>query len=369
MDIIKFNNPISSTKMEQAEVINGFKTKMWIERYLSEGEFTLTAPVSSGIREKLPIGSLISHINTTEIMIVENHEINDSQGNESEIIITGRGFETFFENRIVGSNKNFPVSGVLTEYILNADYTWNQAVILLNDHILASNLIDDDYAIPYVSVLSLISGSSVSIERAISRGTLYTRLLELLSIDNLGIKIIRPGVWSPLAPESPNIAIIIHTGVDRTNEVIFSYDTGEITSADYLWSNKKLKNAALITGKWVETVINPPEIEYNRRMIFIDASDIDEGYTEAPTGSDLTNVIAAMQQRGNEILSSQNNVILTKAEISREASKSIYRIDFDVGDLITVSGDYNEVSSMRISEYVEIEDETGESGYPTLTME
>lgn len=367
MDIFRLSNPFSSTKMEQGKIINGIRRKMWIERYQKEGEFTLSAPVDSGIRESLPIGSFISHMDSTELMIVENHEISDDQGNQSTITITGRGFETYFENRIVGSNKNFPTSGTVTDYLLAAGYTWNQAVQLINDHISASSLVDDNNAIPYVSVLSTVSGSGISIERPLRRGTLYDRLLELLEIDGLGIKIIRPGKWSPM-PNSPNVIVLIHVGVDRSNEVIFSYETGEIVSADYLWSNRKLKNSALITGKWVETVVNSPEVEYDRRMMYIDASDIDESYQIAPTGGALTAVVAAMQQRGNEILNAQNNIALTKAEASRESVKSVYREDFNVGDLITVSGDYNETSTMIVSEYVELEDENGRSGYPTLTM-
>lgn len=369
MDIFKFSNPTSPTKMERAEIINGLTSKMWIERYLREGEFTLTAPASSGIREKLPTGSFISHVNSTEIMIVENHEINDSQGNESIVTVTGRGFETYFENRVVGANKSFPVWGTLTDYNLPSGLIWDQAVLMISDHILAANLLDDNDALPYISVLSAVSASGSSVPRTVGRGNLYDKLMALLGIENVGIKVIRPGPWSPLAPGSPNVAVVMHLGVDRTDQVIFSYDTGEIQSADYLWSNKKFKNAALVTGKWVETSVLPVAVEYGRRWMFVSATDIDEGYTTVPSGASLTAVIAAMQQRGTEALASQNEIALTKAQVSKEAAKSIYRTDFDVGDIITVSGDYNEVSAMRVSEYVEIEDQTGESGYPTLTMD
>lgn len=368
MDVFRFHNPSSSTKMEQGEIISGLKSKMWVERYVKEGEFRFVANAAGDIRDKLPIGAFVSHVNSEEIMIVENHEISDQQGNEPEIVITGRGFETEFENRIVGSNRVFPISETPADYSLFADNTWDQAVLLINNHILASALYNDDDALPYISVSSSVVGSGISVLRKFQRGSLYDRLIELLSIENLGIKVIRPGVWSPISP-SPNVAIVIHVGNDRTTEVSFSYDTGEIVSADYLWSNKNLKNAALVTGKWVETVVEPAETGYERRMMYITASDIDDDFESAPTGGDLTTVVAAMQQRGAEILASQNNVALTKAEVSKETPRSLYRIDFEVGDIITVIGDYNEVSSMRISEYVEIEDETGESGYPTLSMD
>lgn len=368
MDIFRFENPIAPMLMQRGMIINGLTSKMWIERYALAGEFTLKAPASLGLRSLLPIGSFVSHVDTTEIMIVENHEINDKVGQESEIVVTGRGLETEFEQRIVGSNKAFPTSGATNEYALAVGYIHDQIVSLINNHILAADLVDSNNALPYVSVLTNVAAGGEDVARSLKRGDLYSAVQSLLTVGGLGIKVIRPGPWSPLAGGSPNTAILIHKGVDRSGEIIFSADTGEISSADYLWSNKKLKNAAMVVGRWVETAVVPGDIQYGRRWMLIDASDIDQNYAAAPIGVDLTNVVESMQQRGADILATQNNVALTKAEVAHNTNKAAYRKDFDVGDLITVNGSYNESSTMQISEYVEIEDETGGSGYPTLTV-
>ncbi|MET0787262.1 MAG: hypothetical protein ABWY25_11225 [Paenisporosarcina sp.] len=368
MDIFKFRNPTISTKMEQGEIINGLKTKMWVEKYRSPGEFKFVANSDVNIREKLPIGSFVSHVDSHEIMIVENHELTETKGRPTEVVITGRGFETFFDHRIVGSNKTFPTIDAGTEFYLGPDEVWNQAVWLILNHISPTYLIDDTNALLYTAILTDIVDVGTAVERTIKRGSLYDRLIELLDIEALGIKIIRPGSWSPLGPTDENTVVMIHQGSDLTQEVILSYDSGELESADYLWSNQKLKNAALITGKWVETWVSTVDADYNRRIMYIDASDIDNSFTVAPTGTDLDDVVFAMQQRGIDILLSQNDIALTKAEVSKEGSRFSYRTDFAVGDIVTVFGDYNETSYMRISEYVEIEDENGRSGYPTLTM-
>lgn len=368
MDIFKFHSPTSPMKLEQGEIINELKTKMWVERYRSEGEFKFVADVDTGMKEKLPIGSIISHVDTTEVMIVENHEIIDSKNKISEISITGRTFETFFENRIVGSNRTFPNPDVSVDYQLAAGTTWNQTVTMIKDHILQDNLLDDDNALPFVTVLSEITEAGTGFARTVKRGNLHQRLIDHLSIDDIGIRAIRPGPWSPLGASDPNLVISIHAGVDRTNEIIFSHGTGEIESADYLWSNKKLKNAALIVGRWVETWVDTSATGYDRRVMMIDASDIDGMFTEFPTGADYTNVLNAMAQRGFDILSSQISTALANAEVSQDSVKAVYRTDYNVGDFVTVHGDYNEVSIMRVTEYVEIEDENGRSGYPTLTM-
>lgn len=368
MDVFRFTNPTAPMKMEQGVLIKGLKSKMWVERYAEGGEFTFVADVKSDLKNQLPIGSFVSHVDTSEIMIVENHEITDKKDADSEIKVTGRGFETDFENRIVGSNKAYPTSGATVEFALVAGYLAAQIVTLIQQHILAVNLLDANDALPFTTVVNQVAAGGESVARSLKRGTLYTRMQELLAVQTLGIKVIRPGPWSPLGAADPNTCVAIHVGVNRTASIIFSHDTGEIDTADYLWSNKKDKNAAMVSGRWVETRVVGAETGHARRWMFVDASDLDNSLAAAPVGAALDAIVAQMQQRGSEVLATQNPIALTKAEVSKNASKATYRKDFDVGDLITVHGSYNDSTILRISEYVEIEDETGSSSYPTLTV-
>ncbi len=226
--------------------------------------------------------------------------------------------------------------------------------------------------IPYMVPLTFISGGHLA-RRYITRGSdLYAGMLDLLNKRKYGVKTIRPGPRSPfsLDPTDLSIAVLIHTGVNRVNELIFSYDTGEIVSADYLWSNKKKKNAAFVCGKWVQTqVLTAGEKEYDRRWMFVDAQNIDGDDDTAPTGDHLANVLDEMTKKGEEALANQNDISLIKAEPPKVGIKSVYRVDFDLGDTITVRGNYHESQVMRITEYVEIEDENGEQGYPTLAID
>lgn len=366
MDIFRFRtNPSTPTKLEFGEIINGLRSKMWVERYRENGEFEFVAPASSHIREKLPIGSLISHVDTEEVMVVETHSISESKGERSDIVVSGRSYETVLEQRVVGTNKYFP-NFPITDYVLAAANTWVQAVSLIKDHVDPAFTVDPFDDLPYVAVVHDISGvTGLALERSISRGDLYPRLLELLEVDNLGIKTIRP------SGGSPNTILAIHAGEDRTDEVMFSHDSGEIESADYLWSNKLLKNSALVTGRWVELRVDSlTDVEYKRRMMYVDAKDIDEQYDELPTDPTVLNSIYdKMKQRGQAALAAQRNIALTKTEVTQTGTRAKYRIDYDLGDLVTVHGDYHESTTRRVIEYVEIEDEQGMRSYPTLTAD
>lgn len=373
--------------MEHGKIISGFTSKMWIERYGKEGEFTLVAPVSSGMKDILPLGTFISHVDSTDIMIVENHEINDVAGSESIIKITGRGFETLFEQRIIGSNFSWTYDPVITpenvstypivNYPLGVGYTWNQAVDLIYAHVSPSKLPDSSDYLLYIETFTDVIKPGVSVYREIAIDSLYNALINLLKFDNLGIKVVRPGVWSPLAGITQlqaSTCINIHNGLDRTKDVVFSYDTGEIVTADYFWSNRTDKNAAFVVGTWMATrVVNPPIIGLDRRMMLVNAKDIDQAYKTDPAligdHALYNSLVLALQQRGRDALAAKKPLTLTKAGVSKQYTKAAYRKDFNVGDLIMVHGNYNEASPMRVTEYVELEDATGESSYPTLAKD
>lgn len=368
MDIFRFENPNSPTKMENGQIINGLQSKMWIERYRDAGEFTIKASVDSGARELLPIGSFISHTNTKEIMIVEDHEISDNDDKTSIITITGRGLETYFDNRIVGSNV---ASDAIffdnnKDYIIPSDYTWAQCIYIYNQHVDPLYIHDPDDAFPYLIFLSEVS-SGRTVQRKVPKGPLYQALLQLLEIDNLGLKIIRPDPSSPL--DKSYTRMVIHKGVDRRKSIVFSYPAGEVKNADYFWSNRNSKTAAHVMGTWIQKrVIEDGEL-YDRRMVLVDGSDIDQPLTSFPTGITRTNVEEALVDRGKDVISALRNIALTKVDTTNLVVKEKFRRDYDVGDLVSVNGNYNESALMRVSEYVEIEDENGEQGYPTLTVE
>lgn len=374
MDVIRFLTTTNLiTNLQQGKIVNNIKSKMWIERYRDAGEFRFEAPVDSGIRDDLPVGALISHTSSTELMEVQNHEIQERKGERPTIVITGKSYETFLTNRLVGINMDyFPTFDADAEYILADNETWIQAVDLINDHISSALQLDIDNSIYNVLVMHAIAGSTGSTsDRTYKKGTdLYKAVLDLLAVDDLGIKTIRPGPWSP-APASNSIFFLIHVGTDRSQSFMYSYDNGEIESADYLWTNLKFKNAAYVSGKWIETFVDlGGGGSADRRILHVDASDIDGVFADRPTNFlDLAvmNAKRRMERRGFDAIAAHNDIVLSKAEISKSVKQAAYRQDFDIGDIVAVQGDYNESAKMRVTEYVEIEDENGETGYPTLS--
>lgn len=373
MEVFKFNNPRHPMLMESGQLINGLTRKTWIERYGPAGEFTFVAPLRTGIRENLPIGSFVSHMDTREIMCVDNHEITARKNEEPEVTVTGSSFETIFDQRIVGGNKKLPSTDI-QDYHVEKGFFWHQLINLIRNHIDIRYLVDPDNEIPHVDVSQVVDQTGYvtlvpALDRLLARGTLYEHIQDFLKPDNLGIRSVRPVGDGT----SSNTLIQVHRGIDRTGEVIFRYDAGEIDDLDYLFSRKKLKNCALVTGTWVEIEIVGTETKEDRRWMHVSATDIDQDHESVPEGEALELVQIALWYRGMQALVEQINVALQRADISRNALKYQYRKDYDLGDLVSVGGGFvtkeTDHTHVRVIEHVETEDENGYASYPTLALD
>jgi len=413
MDFFKFTESnLGPTYLERGELIQGLKSSSWIERYRDPGEFTFEAPVKSDILNFLPLGSYVSHIDTLEVMVVENHEVNET--NNALVKVSGRSLETILEQRIVGAelDRTWPPVAPLADYALTSTHTYVQATMLIDHHI-GDSFYDgvsvdngmpgfkSSYTFSDLSVLhedpTYAGGWAASLPpgfvfessedpRTIKRTNVHAALMEILNIEDRGIKIVRSGPWGrggaysePLVGEYPGpwtedyygppTIFFIHNGRNRSHKVVFSHSAGDIKNADYLWSIKTKKNHAIVSGKWVEVVVTNDELatKDSRRTMWVDGSFLDNNFDVAPTGTNLTNIQVQMELLGLMKLSEQKDVSLMSVEVGT-GSNYLYRKDYDIGDIVRVDGNYGTNRFARVIEHVEIEDETGETNYPTLLL-
>lgn len=351
----------SLTELVEGEPINGYDSALWVERYQEPGEFKIEAKLSSGLKEFLPIGTFISHIRTRELMMVENHIIEEPKDEDPTIEISGRSLVAYLSHRIIGQNWA-ELNNDIPPYVIPANDTWEQIAFMIQDHIGDGSTFDTDDELPNVLVNHSCTGTGTVEERLVRYGDVLTRTLEVLKVDDVGLKILRP------TPTDANIYFHIYQGVNRTAQVRFSTILGELDNVQYLFSNKRVKTAARVMGRWVQVIVEDPSfVNLARRYMLVDASDLDQQFAAMPTSTDLANMIAAMTVRGQEALANQLDVTITQADISPNARLQ-YGVDYNLGDLVIVDGNFNESQVMRVSEFAEIEDENGTSGQPTLQV-
>lgn len=367
MELFKFSasNPISA---EDGIPIINYDSAMWIERYRDPGEFEIKARLSSGLKDLLSIGSIISHSDTLEFAIVENQEIQESLDTDPVITITGRTFDAFLENRIVGGNRSSVVPYI--PYSIAPGYSYEQAYTLLYDHIINPPSALDSLS-SYINLNHTLSPGSKTQqeERFLQRQTLSEALVKILAIDDLGIKTQRknPFLTSSTSQYDQYSYFIIHEGSDRSSNVILSWVSGELESISYLFSNKDYKNTAVVISNWLEYVVNNGYSGYDRRYLLVEAYDIDDQYDAVPDSAATSSLYQAMLVRGREALANHNEVNIVAADVSRVNQYS-YRVDYNIGDIISIDGSYGNIERRRVVEHVEIEDENGDTSYPTLAI-
>lgn len=332
---------------------------------MDPGEFEIKAPLSSGLRAFLPEGTFISHVDTMEVMVVENHQISQSSGEDPELTITGRSLESWLENRIVGSDQARTTSTV-SPYKLAANLSWIQAAAMVNSHIQTPVVAGD--GLDNIAAVYSVTGSGTNEARNLDRGDLHQRLVDILKVDDCGIRVIRRNNFTGFGGDPTNTNLQIHRGVDRKDKVIFSWVGGDIETAEYLFSGKKVKTTAMVVGRWVQVVVDTGTAsKYRRRFMLVDGTQIDNQATAMPTGTALALIVAAMQILGKQALKAQTTVSITRTDISN-LPKYQYRKDYNIGDLVTLDGNFDQTATMRVIEYVEIDDENGSSGHPTLAI-
>lgn len=335
---------------------------MWVERYNEAGEFEIVAKLSSGLADFLPPDSIISHADTLDVMIVENVEIDQPIDADPTIKISGRSFVSYLDNRIVGVNQARSSSTIVDYKQVSAD-SWVQAVRIINEHINAPT--DPGDKLTNFAATTKLTGTGTREERVFAQGTVYARLLEILDVDDTGVKFVRRNTF-PGTISTQNL-FYIYKGTNRANKVHFSWKSGDLDSLKYLFTNKKYKNAALVKGRYIYVMVQGSEANYDRKIMMVDADDIDGKLSAPPTGTALNNVVAAMQTRGRQALKAQSKVTINSSDVS-DNSNYRYRRDYNIGDLVTLDGNFGQKAVMRVSEYAEVEDENGESGHPTLSI-
>jgi len=297
---------------------------------------------------------------------VENHEISDEEDQDATVKTSGRSFVSYLEQRMIlaGMSRDSPIIGDFGGIEI-LETLPVQIVNLINSciHPDVAGAEDDDLGPIWAVYEADVGTESI---RTYRPQILWDRVKELLAIDDLGIRTIRRNTFGA-GGSSLYTHIQVYSGVDRSDSIVFSWREGDLDRAQYLFTNKGLKNAAFVVTRYLYLVVEGSEVGYDRRFLYVDASDLDNNLTTVPAGDTLTTLLGQMTVRGQEALKSQKSIVLSQADLSN-IRRYRYRVDFNLGDTVRLVGNFGEVASMRITEYTEIEDQTGESSHPTLSL-
>lgn len=371
MDIFTLDHVGSTYK--DGKIVNGLSKKQWVERYLEPGQFTLVGEPTDQLREQLAIGTLISHVDTKEVMIVEDHQIEEKSGSAPIFTITGRSLDSFAESRVVTDNSlgfNGPTDsgppktlydGTAWPYKFSNVTPPELAVKLLEEQLEYAKATRSAFVVPDLSVSHNITTTYTRKDQDVPRGDLSSQLLEILGDIEAGLKTRRPDTTHY------DVQLLVHKGVNRKATVRFSFAKGDVLNAKYLWSSRDFRNAAYISTRYQGLYVSLGGAEADntglgRRVTFIDATDIEQ----ADTWDRVAEIYSLLKTRAKrELRKKKRERNVLEAQVS-PLTRYRYRKHYDIGDVVHVDGNYNVSANMRVVEYVETDEGSGSLGVPTL---
>lgn len=373
-------------------ILDDFESFIWTERFGSPGDFEIYMPVKQDKLDHISLGKYVWIRDTDRLMIIEDYEISTDMENGPHVTVTGRSLESLLERRIIMNNTE--INGNLQNGIERL-FSENVYPSISSDRVF-SNL----QFIP--STDSRIT--DLTIAASYFGETILEILEDICALYNIGFRITyEDGIEKSFKFE-------LYYGEDRSYAqeknpwIVFSPKYDNLEASQYYESDRNLKTFALVAGdpnnEYGQEVVSvnglPSYTGYDRRELFVDASDIDvpkpevdEDGIRASLGEaaqDEQRVQAAikaakyqmyitqllpvyrsqLQQRGYEELA---KTYITKSfEGTIEASRQyIYGKDFFLGDIVQVRDQYGKEAFSRITEVVRSHDTSGYRLSPTFT--
>lgn len=403
MDVVKVDNYWDGTSTTPTylpiDLIEGYDSMIWTERYRDPGEFEMKTYHVNDFLSNLPLGSMISHLDTDETAMVETHSIENDQQGVPMLTLTGRTLDFFTENRDVWGpyQKKFKMAQAYTPMQAVAVLLWNGFDNSSGVDVTHSATGWTQWQYEFLNNVAITNslhaggtGTQASVRRWLDAGVqLDAMVLKFLEAGALGIRTQRPtgqsskvlsvgttsatyGNISSTSRVVTELAYDIYDGLDRTSgqttrtPVIFSVTRGDVLNPKYLFSIKDYKTYVTIDSSTSDNAIggwrNSTQSSYgsfDRRVLWVDGGSPAAGETVADFQADLPGI-------GSDALAQHRRLRQFDGDISPNAPYA-YKKDYWLGDLVTMLGQYNLTQDMQVTEHVRTEDASGDRGYPTLT--
>ena len=358
----------AAASREIVGIIDTAKSIIWRSCYYEAGDFEIYVPCNAATVNLLVAGNYVTRPNDRNVGIIEKIEITFNEFDGRMIIATGRMAKSILDRRIIYRLTDNSVSPT----ILSGNVEHAARAVVYNNAIDCE--FDSDRNIDAL-VLGAHSGNTkIIVDANGDPATKQVTYNNLLSWTDEFLREYEIGAYIGLN-NSLKLQYLCFEGVDRSvdntdgnDPVIFSQDFDNLLSSDYIYSEEKYKNMALIGGEGEGTarfcsVLIPSLTGIERREMFINASTSSKTYKD-DQGDEQT----LTDEEYNTQLQSIGAQDLAGAQITQSFDGTInvnngvykYKENFNLGDLVTVQD--NEIGlyiNTRIIEVIETQDENG----------
>lgn len=350
--------------LNRVQVVEGFETLIWTERYSSNGDFEIDIKSTAPTRALLVEDTWMALNQSKYVMQIETITDSTDDSGTKMLKVVGRDMVKILNDRVA--------MPAITDTTTTPNWviTGNPGNIArtMFDTICAETALNPNDGIDFYVVGKLLPHGSIPestdiVTVTFAPDTLYNSVKNICDAYNLGFRLVKH-------PTLSQVYFEVYTGEDRTSSqavnpaVIFSPDLDNLVDTTTLTSTAGIKNVAYVYAQNGSAEVYAPTSSssvkgFNRRVLFVDASDI-----ALDAGPDLT---TALQQRGLQQLAGFQTVYQFDGQIS-EYCPYVYGTDYNLGDLVE-ERDADDIGNvMRVTEQIFVSDNQGDRSYPTLSV-
>lgn len=363
------------------EVIDGFNSVIWTERYYGDSEVELVVPTNKENISRLAEGTFLGLDHSNEIMIIET--ANNEEGN---LKVVGMSLLPWLNNRFVRAtakheDKYWAPPATVPGKLL-WDIVYNMCCAgspYLNGTIPTGIPSPNELVIPGLG-LDAYDSKGDPITWPVPYGPVYDALRDIATTYEIGMQITLNS-----APFSSGMSYSLgfrsYRGLDRTSgqtvnkQVRFSPQMESLANIKELRSLAQFKTrtyAFAPEGMETLTVGLAPGMSsragsqytgFDLRALMMYAQDI----TTDTIGGSAAKLLQLLNTQAAQALAAAAYIKTVDGEIV-PTSEFVYGRDYSLGDVIEVQGNSDIIQSSRVVEYIRSQDEAGERAYPTVAM-
>jgi len=354
---------------QPSKLVENYDSLIWTERFNTVGDFQLVGGDISRFMTLLPEGTRITLRESNIAMVVETHQIERKKGSAEKVTIKGRAFESILDRRAAIQSLAAAISS--SDWNITARTPADVAWYIINQICVVGSCSANDIfpstmvQFPTPADYNTSTGPAKTIQ--VARGNLLNVVLDLLQTEAKADPTTTPAtpavVQHGIRAVRPNsagtaIAVQIYTGTDKSATVYFDATRELLDDGTYLFSKVGSANVGYGLGSnfvatMFEGVTEPTGLA--RRVALIDASE-----SEITTTDPLKVYMA-------QTLAEASETAIFDGNINPDLNPYKFNVDYMLGDIVKVVGDYGLNEFARVTEYIRSEDATGQKAYPTLT--
>lgn len=337
-------------------IVDAASSIIWTNRFRQCGDFEIQVSATDDM-----IALLLVPVETADrfvmrpddemVGVIEHAELKTDEENGDYLLVSGRCARSILERRIV----------------------WDQTAI--NDTVENGlrQLVTDAFISPAIPErkyerlkLAAIHGFTEKLQTQYTGDNILEVFESVCASNNYGFKVTRGN--------DDNLQLDFYKGVDRsmgqwrTPRVVFSEEYDNLRATAYTMNKQGYKTVALVAGEGEgadrrRRVVNRlvDQSGLRRRELYIDARDVSSNNGEIT--EDAYN--AQLDARGITTLSEAPVVRSMEGQIE-PGQMHIYKVDYNLGDIVTTISKHGIRSTTQLLEVVEVWNETGYSCTPTF---